>query len=141
MQFTHNDSLSCFTDTVLMNSSEWLIYKDDGRLHKLVFKDNKKVHIKPRAPKVPSQTVYGQFKKISENHLLCLSDTYCFRLLEIVDSENNPKKTVKLRFVCPFCLKVFLSHAALHSQHMEGHRGPASCNICKVLVCLSQDFS
>ena len=140
LQFTQKDSLSCFTNTVLINSSEWLLYKDNEGLHKLIFKDNKNVLIKPRAPKIPSQTIIIQFKKIAENFIVCLSDTYCFRLLEIEDSEKNIKKTVKLNFVCPFCLKVFLSHGALHTQHMEAHKGPAFCKICKVIFVYEKIF-
>ena len=87
--------------------------------------------IQMRKSKVLGRNKILAMTKISEKQLLCLSEEFCLKVLEIASNEKD-ENLQTWGFLCPFCLRLFSTQFSLYRDHVDVHKGPVICEICKV---------
>ena len=108
-----------------------LIFLIDNEMFKVDVKKAEFKKMKMRKSKVPGRNKILTLSQTSETQILCLSEEFCLRALNITTNEKDDIFK-SCGFLCPFCLRLFCSQFSLYRDHIDVHKGPLVCEICKV---------
>ena len=68
--------------------------------------------------------------------LLTISEDMCISYVPLgkAGDEVTFLCSTTMGFLCPYCGGIFADHRDLHRNHMQVHKGPVVCRICKVCI-------
>ena len=106
------------------------VFIENNHPHKADMKNGVKTRIKRRPSKDEKGMVIITSKKMEGNKILVFYEDFSMRILTMTE-DNEIWRT--LGFLCPFCLKLFMTHQGLHKEHISLHTGPIKCSGCEVV--------
>ena len=89
------------------------------------------MEVKTRSCKTFDRNQLSALVKVTDENFFTVSLDNCVKHLKF-DVESKEKAEKIKGFLCPYCLRLFLSHRALYVEHMGEHKGPVKCDICEV---------
>ena len=114
-----------------MFESKLIVYLGDGKIWKINTGEQTKVELK--LAKSENNAAISDIKKQRDNAFLFYNENFSLQSVQFQDL-NFRKKATKQGFLCPYCLKLFLTRQAINRDHIDLHLGPVVCDVCQVFL-------
>ena len=130
LQFNETIKSIPHLDNIVVLKNGKFVYIENNQPYKADLKKGVKTRIKRRPSKDEKGMGIISSKTIEGNKILVFYEDFSTRILTMAE-DNVIWQT--LGFLCPFCLKLFMTHQGLHKEHLSLHIGPVKCSGCEVV--------